>query len=448
MAKYLPVLRTLLLVCLAWIPAASSAATQQSSAEEPLPDPLTLEYALSLAGKSGAEMTQADAGRTLAQAESAISQAEDGFNLSIEGYARYIEPAETAYDQSNYDEKLGLVLRKNLIDFGRTDATQAAAAASIQGAEWRYQDAFSQQRIAVMAAYFDVLRADLAFARDNEAMAVAYVSLDKLRDRHELGQVSDIDLLEMESNYQTARRQQALSASKQRLTRSRLAIALDRPGMLPANLARPVLANLKRPLPDYDALLDLAVKENPVIKALHAEIDAAQQRQRAAAAQGRPRIDAEVEAAQYSRDMGSGDPLRAGVVFSMPLYTGGAVSARVAKQQAETYRLQGKLREAENDVRQSLLELWLNLDTLRVKREENRAQQDYRDLYLDRSRASYEMEVQTDLGDAMVRLTEAELATLDTDLSIELLWARIDALVGGKSAELSMQQTDSEASGS
>ena len=55
----------------------------------------------------------------------------------------------------------------------------------------------------------------------------------------------------------------------------------------------------------------------------------------------------------------------------------------------------------------------------------------HRDLYLDRSRAIYEMEVKTDLGDAMVRLSEAQLADARNRFARALAWERLKVLTGG-----------------
>jgi len=54
----------------------------------------------------------------------------------------------------------------------------------------------------------------------------------------------------------------------------------------------------------------------------------------------------------------------------------------------------------------------------------------YRDLNLDRSRALYEMEVSTDLGDSMVQITEAEYLSAQADYKMAEAWTRLDILTG------------------
>lgn len=425
-------LGVLLLAALAVGNARGQAASEEGT--QPLPDPLTLEHALSLADESQPDIVRARADRAYQQAELIGARALTGVKVSLEARARWVEPSDLAPDQSRDDHQGSLFVRKNLYDFGRSAAREDAARAGEQASRFRYLSAIQQQRLLIMERFFDVVLADMAFARDNEDLATAYVSLDRLRNRQELGQVSDIELLEAESDYQEVRRRRAESEARQRLTRARLAIALDRPGALPSNVAEPDLSQLERELPDHEVLLQRALADNPAIRARRAEVEAAQERLLAARAGGRPYLDAELEAAEYSREMGSHDEWRAGVNFIVPLYTSGAVDAEVGRARAELNRAQATLTEVERQVRESVLELWLDLQTLRVERDRVRALQDYRDLYLDRSRAVYEMELKTDLGDAMVRLSEAQLAEAQNRFRRALAWERLDALVGAQPA--------------
>jgi outer membrane protein TolC len=116
--------------------------------------------------------------------------------------------------------------------------------------------------------------------------------------------------------------------------------------------------------------------------------------------------------------------------LTVPLYTGGRVDAGVAAQRAKVYEAQANLEQARYQLRQQLLDSWLGLQALRLQRGQALSEQRYRDLYLDRSRAIYEMEVRSDLGDSMVRLSEAQLAVAETDYRIALAWEELDMLLG------------------
>ena len=165
------------------------------------------------------------------------------------------------------------------------------------------------------------------------------------------------------------------------------------------------------------------------------QLAAAQARLDRARAGGGPVIDAEMEAAEYSRDGSSRDPFRVGLVFKMPLYTGGSVDADIASEQAGITRLRADMLAKEMDVNQRLLERWQDIYVLHAQRDEVAVLQDFRDLYLDRSRAQYELDLRTDLGDAMGRFSEARLEAARVRYALELVWERLGALTGGTHAE-------------
>ncbi len=403
---------------------------------ESLPEPLTLEYALSLADTAHPSVQSQKAAQARTEAELKSAEANDALSVSIEGRARWVQPPSIAEDDTVTDDhKLSLFVRKPLYDFGYTEAQRRAAMQSEAGSEKRYEAAVLQRRVTIMRAFFDVLLADMTYAKNNEALAVSYIALDRLRNRQEMGQASDIEVFKLESEYQSVRTQLNLSEARQRATRARLANLLNRPGMLPSKLQRPDLGTHRRKVPEYEKLVAVALKQNPEIQALESELAAAQQRVQAARSSGSPRIDGELEASDYSRELGSSDRWRAGVYLEIPLYTGGRVDAAVAAKRADVYEIQASLEQARYTLRQRVLDLWLELQSLKLKREKAYSEQDYRDLYLDRSRANYEMEFKADLGDAMVRLSEAQLELARNNYDYAIAWERLRALTGDQLLE-------------
>jgi hypothetical protein len=129
------------------------------------------------------------------------------------------------------------------------------------------------QRLEILARFFDVLLADLAYARYNEAMAVAYIQFDRAASRRDLGQISDLRVLELESVYQEVLQNRAGSEVAQRLTRALLGHALGRVDALPRELTPPTLPALPEDLPDEGALIGAALAGNPALGALLADGD-------------------------------------------------------------------------------------------------------------------------------------------------------------------------------
>lgn len=401
-------------------------------AAAPLPQPLGLEEALRLAGdESHYDLQLRAAELDAARAGLRSAEGERDFTLSLEGRLRYIEPPSITADPGHNDNAAVLVARKRLYDFGRGAALEEAAQAVIQGEEQRFGLAHEQRKLDVLRAFYDVLLADTAFAYANERMAVVYVDFDKVKDRHELGQISQVELLRVQTGYEEALRERNATEARQRTARVKLAVALGDASQLPAKLNEPSLNGLMdRKTPEIDKTIKEGIDNNPSLIALRRQLEAATRRIEAARAKRLPVLDAVVEGGAYERDIGSNDPFRAGLVLTAPLIASGAVDGDIARAEAERRRAQAQLVRAEAELRQRLTELALDIDVLRKTTAGDKVRGDYRELYLDRSRALYEMEVSTDLGDSMVQMTDARLRAMRTLYALSLSWAELDALLG------------------
>ena len=415
-----------LLLCGWLLLPASVVALPESDA---LPQPLTLEAALALAGSAHPSLNLAEAAVAAAQADLRAARADRDSELHLDGRLRWLQPSPIAADQDHGDHALALVARRTLADFGRTASRTASAGQQLQAREANLAAALDQHRLTIMRRFFDVLLSDMQFALASEQMAIDYVTLDRLRDRQQLGQISDVDLLQMESEYQQSRLERQQAAAAQRQSRARLALALGRPGQLPSELVPPQLT-ITRELPPIDHLLAQALVRNPQLLALRAEVAAAERSIAAARADSRPRVDGHVELLATARELGSSDRWRAGVTFALPIYQGDRIDAAVAAAQAKLFDARARLTAAEYALREELLTLWLTLSNAPLQQERVAAQLAFRDLYLDRSRTNYELEVKADLGDAMVRLTEAQLNEAKTLFDTALAWQRLGQLSG------------------
>ena len=417
---------------------ATHAASAAQDEKTKLPDTLTLEYALSLADESHPQLMLREAAIRQAQAEQAIVDSRTDFEVNLEGRLRYVTPPDDYPNLSHDDSNVAVTIRKDLYDFGLQEARSSAAQAEVAASQDAFLDARAQRRLVILARFFDVLLADLQFNRYNEEMAVEYVSFDRMRKRKQVGEISDYQVKKQEARYQQVRYRKVVAENDQRRTRALLAEALNHPGQLPSELAKPDLTVLTRKVPDYDDLLALTLANNYKLKSLHGKLDAAKQQVAVARASENPRLFGEVGAYDYARDqLGGYDKFRAGIYVTIPLFTGSRTDAVTAKAQAQVYSIQAQLEDTQNQIQQRLLDTWLELQSLQARRQEMKTLRDYRDLNLDRSRSLYEMEVTADLGDAMVQITEAEYLSDQADYKMAEAWMRLDILTG----QLKLAQT-------
>ena len=93
-------------------------------------------------------------------------------------------------------------------------------------------------------------------------------------------------------------------------------------------------------------------------------------------------------------------------------------------------RLAARLRQLEYDLRQELLEIRLEMQTLLAQRDQVKIFTAARDRDFDRAQAEYELELKTDFGDALVGQSESLLLAARTEFQLALDWARLAMLTG------------------
>lgn len=409
-----------------------SADAQQAepSTGTPLPKPLTLDAALVLSDEPHPDKDEQIAQVAISQADLAALQASYGLNAYFDFVPRWVDPAAEPGHELVNDSRAGFFLYKKLYDFGRGRALRDFAAATVRAEEFTLIDVRQQRRLEVMARFLDVILADLRFLADDEEMARRYVRFDRAVMRNDLEMISEVELLRLETAYREALDVRAETQAQQRYARLLLALALNRPGQLPKDLARPDFPELARKTPENDTVIQQALSGNPAVRAMRAKVEAAAHAANAERALRRPVLSAEAGAVYLEREIGSRDQARIGLRLRFPLYQGGSDRAAIARSEAQLEKNQAALRKAELVLRQQVLRLLKRLDTLRVRRRTAQIREDYRDLAVDLARGLYETEVRTNLGESMARMTEAQWESAKVEFETALTWARLDALLG------------------
>jgi outer membrane protein TolC len=391
---------------------------------------LTLGQALATVDAHHPDVAVIEADVASAQADVMAADARRDLTVTLEGVLRQGR-ASAGNGEWRADNSGRIVARKNIYDFARTQTAVDAAQSELDARELSLVSSRDQQRLNIMARYFDVLNADHQYAADNELMAVGYVSFDNANDRMKLGQLSRVDVAVLEARYQDLREKRNASLSRQRLTRSALANAMNQPGMLASDLAEPVLPDNALPIPDYEVLLPVLFAHNPAWQAQQAALTASQQRLTSLRHENSPSLDAEVEAGDYSRNASTRNNLSAGLVLTWPIYQGRRVDARIAKEQAQFQKLQANSAGLKMRLSQSLLDTLLEIEQLKNSARPAAKQQiSYRDIALDRSRAEYELELKTNLGDSMAQTMLAQQRASAVEYQLALAWARLSAILG------------------
>jgi len=322
----------LLSVCLTFSVNAESTAS--------LPDPLSLEQALQMIDEDHPALLKAKLDGQYAETDMQSAIASNSVRVDVDGRLRWTEShVDNPITNDPKDHRLSLVVSKPLYDGGYSTASKQAAEQSGLSAGIDYAYFRNRYSITVMQQFFDILLADLRTARDTEAMSAAFVRMDRAEDNHSLGKLSDIELLEFQSNFQQSRIKVYNSEGEARQTRLSLALTLNRPGQQPSQLTPPELDVNGRELPEYESLLEKVLSGNPELKAIQHQVEAARSRVVAARSSSKPKVTALLERGEQSRKTSTADKWRVGVEMSVPLYDGGHSQAAVSRAQLDVNKL-------------------------------------------------------------------------------------------------------------
>jgi outer membrane protein TolC len=336
-----------------------SAFSVQAEEAEPLPTPLTLEYVLELPARMSPSFLRQQASVLQAQAQQMEVTAQDSLNFDLQGRL-----GKREYRNEDQDYNLAaLHMGLPLYDFGRTAAGEQAWSLDAKANEYRLESIEQQFRLDLMHAYFNVLLAEVRYRVENEAMAIAYVTLDNIREAHELGLASDTELYENEENYQKVLLKRQRARTDLRRLPMLLVNAMGRTDAILPDLTLPELTGPPETLLELDDYLRLAFDNNPDILAAKQAYDASQYRVESAQAGARPVIRADAWVGQLSSYPEEREGhWQAQVSIDFPLYDGGLSKSRVDRERAQRLETRAGDFEIEQQIREKIMNLYFQLE--------------------------------------------------------------------------------------
>jgi len=397
----------------------------------PLPEPLTLEAALDTAtNPTHFELVAVDQRLEVVKAEMGIEQSNNDFSLDLTGRIREVGLSDEAFEGDESDDSAAsLILSKPLYDFGLQDSLENKLELQLKALEYQKRLVIERRRLQIMEKYFAVLNADNNFITENEALAIGFIRYDNAVQDQELDLVPEIEVLRLQSAYEVIRQRRSLAMQQQRLTRAILAEAMGYPDQLSSDLEIPVI-DTDRGLPDDLAtLVDRALQFSLEAQVVQANTQAAQAGIGIAAATDNPSLGLELEASSYQRESRLRDDWRASLYIEIPLYSS-SPAEKINLAKAHYNQALANQQQLQSHLRLEVLKLWQHIQQLRLELLGRAIEQDYRDKYLDRSRAEYELEFKTDLGDSMVLYSRSNTEHLQSLYAFELAYQRLSAMVG------------------
>jgi len=394
---------------------------------ETLPNPFTLDDAMSWSLTANPNLVRQQALQQFNQAEQSAVIAQQGVNLAFIGR---LGQREFLDERQDYN-LAALQLTAPIYDFGRTQAQLAALSTASSANDQLLHYHTLHYRLELMQGVFNIMLADLNYRVQNEAMAIAFVTLDKVEEDFALERVSERKLRESQRDYQTAflARQQAQLMMRQ--ARMQLGNALGLGATVVPRVDVPSEIRLPDKLDTLDVYQQRLEENNPLLRALALNAAAEQQRVEFAKLGSRPMITADAKVGQLSSYPRTREGRwEASIGIEVPLYDRGLTRAGVDKALSKVAIAQSEVELEAQRLRNHLTQLYFELSLLGVEEQALVAKQDFASVNLDFARAMYENELQTDFGNAMVEISQADYDQLAFRFRQILLWAQLNLLLG------------------
>jgi outer membrane protein len=332
-------------------------------------------------------------------------------------------------DMATTPREGALALRQALFRGGGLLAAEDAAKANADAAAAAEEETERQLLLTTASTFYELIRAKQVVKLNSTTQTVIAEQLRQTDLAFSVGQLTSTDvaqakarLASIEAELSAANsRLSAAESTYQALTGEPAAEMLDRP-----------LQELLLPLPD---LLAIAAKEHPRIQQNQAKLLAARHALQQAEAERYPSLDATASAG-YQNDVSSKDReatvYRGGLSLTMPLYTGGSTTGRIAVARANQDQAERLLRQSERQVAQEVSRVWHELASNRVQQNAFTAAVTAADRALKgvREEAQYGQRTTLDVLNAERELLNAQVGLVQAETGVRLSNLGLRAAIG------------------
>ena len=392
-----------------------------------LPTPLSLNDVLSWADNESFAQKQQQLELQVQTLE--LSNTQDGYNTKASLDLALGSRAE--YDQGLNNSHGFIRLSKVLYDQS-LEISGHAQRMQLDNTKMHNQQIQHDRDIALMRGFFDVVLADMGFETVLERLANAAVKQNRVQEDYDLQAASEVELLERQTQTQALVVDRIQAESKQISTRAKLAQLLNLDyEQRPDDVLRPDLKYLfKQELPGFEIFQTKLVTHNPKLKQLQHSLSGIQQQ----ISQENDNLglvlssNARLGEQAYQRDKNG--QWRLGINLSMPLGGDDKKRQKIAKLKLKSQQQTLAIEQHQQSLLSQALDYHQTLRALRQVHKALMVELDYRDLFLERARANYEMGLKSGIGNAMTNYTDTEHKLAQNEFDYLLTLKQLYFLVG------------------
>lgn len=303
-----------------------------------VPDLLTREEAVALALKNHPSLQAADANIRSSSAQ--LTQSESGYYpvMSYTAGASHIQgafvfnPSFPARHQLYNSYTTGLQLQQTIYDFGKTGGRVSANKHLVEASTFDYQSARDNVATNVQLSYFNILQAQRVIKVNEEAVAQSEKHLEKARAFYSVGRRPQFDVTKANVEVANANVNLIRSRNLLRIAKVQLENAM---GIHPTS--NYTLADTFEVQPfamDLNSAKVIAFKNRPELRSARARVEFNESLVEAEWSQHLPTLLASYVYTWNGFHLPLASRYTAGVTFSLPIFQGFSVYARVQQAKA------------------------------------------------------------------------------------------------------------------
>ncbi|HXK12859.1 MAG TPA: TolC family protein [Vicinamibacteria bacterium] len=329
-------------------------------------------------------------------------------------------------------ESNGLLVSQLLTDFGRTSSLTASARFQAESTSQTAEAVRARVLLDVNHAFFGVLGAKAVLKVADETVGERRLVLDRVNALAKASLKSSLDVSFAEVALGEARLLLLRAQDDLQAAHARLATALGVRDAAPRELVDEPLFPV--PSEDVEELIRSALDARPELRAARAQTEAARRLASAEKAAQYPVVSAlgAVGFSPYRDDRLTSTYSAAGVIVSVPLFTGGRLSARAQEAQLQAGAYERILDDAENRIQQDVRIAWLAARTAREAMEVTRATLESASRALELAQSRYELGISSivELSQAQLQKTQADIADAAARYEYQQRRADLDFQIG------------------
>lgn len=261
-----------------------------------------------------------------------------------------------------------------------------------------------------MRRFFDVVLVDMQLETMLECLAISVIRANNVQDNFDINKASEVELLGKQAITQLDVSKRIKVEAEQILKRAKLADILGiNYENRPDDLTKPELKHyFSKPFASLDELRKNAFKNNTTLQIMRRDLSSikhqisSHKNDYGVVIKGNVRMGEQA----YSREKDG--KLRFGINLTMPLGNNTTRQQTITKLGMQAKQAELDIKQFKQNLSSQVLMLWLTLNELKQIQTSLTTELDYRDLYLEGARAHYEMELESDIGDALTQFTNTE----------------------------------------